>query len=490
MVVIYMRNLNIRKTMFGMMTINEVKNLCKTHTSLTPQAIQHIVEVSDHLQMIADLNRANVFIDCPTKKDGEVIVVAEAIPTNDEGLYQGSVIGENVYEKFEPAVFQVLEGDEFAQHRAITQEGKVVEQSVTPIKLEDVIVGTLIMEIDVSNKVMEEKRLRALTQATTTLSDIVSQNSDNPIFVPDMIEESLFDLDNALDIRYYNLAGETMVRDLVDVNCEAGLNFVTLFPSIKDMLTDGRVITIEERELKGHYFQVKCIQLLEEGIMTGHLILLKDITDLKEKERELISKSVAIREVHHRVKNNLQTVASLLRLQMRRGLPNGSEKYFQESLNRILSIASVYEVILDESSTDTVNIDKLIKKIGNMVVYNESSNKTLHITYQTDEHINLVSNIAVSVALIANELITNCLTHAFNNQTEGIISVVLAYDTESDTVKLEVQDTGEEESAFQPSFGLKIVTTIAENDLEGTFNIDRNSIGTIGKVEFQHKGVD
>ncbi|RIM16140.1 sensor histidine kinase, partial [Staphylococcus cohnii] len=94
------------------------------------------------------------------------------------------------------------------------------------------------------------------------------------------------------------------------------------------------------------------------------------------------------------------------------------------------------------------------------------------------------------VALIANELITNCLTHAFNNQTEGIISVVLAYDTESDTVKLEVQDTGEEESAFQPSFGLKIVTTIAENDLEGTFNIDRNSIGTIGKVEFQHKGVD
>ncbi len=57
----------------------------------------------------------------------------------------------------------------------------------------------------------------------------------------------------------------------------------------------------------------------------------------------------------------MQTVASLLRLQMRRGLPNGSEKYFQESLNRILSIASVYEVILDESSTDSVNIDKLIK---------------------------------------------------------------------------------------------------------------------------------
>lgn len=472
------------------MTINEVKNLCIAHTSLSPQAIQHIVEVSNHLQMIADLNRANVFIDCPTIKDREVIVVAEAIPKNDKGLYQRSVIGENVYEQFEPAVFQVLEGDDFAQHRAITQEGKVVEQSVTPIKLKDIIVGTLIMEVDVSDKVMEEKRLKSLTQATTTLSNIVSQNNDNQIFVPDMIEESLFDLNNALDIRYFNLAGEKMVRELVGVNCEAGLNFVSLFPSIKDMLTDGRVITIEEHKLKGHYFQVKGIQLFEEGEMTGHLILLKDITVLKEKERELISKSVAIREIHHRVKNNLQTVASLLRLQMRRGLPNGSEKYFQESLNRILSIASVYEVILDESSTDMVNIDKLIKKIGNMVVYNESSNKSIHIKYQTDENINLVSNIAVSVALIANELITNCLTHAFNSQTEGTINVMLSYNKDSDTVKLEVQDTGEEESGFQASFGLKIVTTIAENDLDGTFNIGRNSIGTIGKVEFQHKGVD
>src|SRR5699024_1993748 len=219
-------------------------------------------------------------------------------------------------------------------------------------------------------------------------------------------------------------------------------------------------------------------------------ILVKDITDLKEKERELMSKSVAIREVHHRVKNNLQTVASLLRLQMRRGLPNGSEKYFQESLNRILSIASVYEVILDESSTDTVNIDKLIQKIGNMIVYNETPNKTIHITYETDENINLVSSIAVSVALIANELITNCLTHAFNNQSEGMIEVRLSWNKDTDSVKLEVQDTGHEESVFQQSFGLKIVTTIAENDLEGTFNIGRNARGTIGEVEFQYKGVN
>lgn len=476
--------------MFGMMHIDDVVILCQKHTDLSEQGIERINQITNELQLIADLNRANIFIDCPTKVDGEVIVVAEAIPSNDKGLYQQSVINESVYKKFEPAVFQVLEGEHFAQHRAVTQEGKVVEQSVTPIKLDNIIIGALIMEMDISNKVMEEKRLKVLTQATSALSDIVSKPNDNQVFVPDMIEEGLFDLDNDLNIRYFNVAAETMVNELINADCYQGINFLDLFPSVENMLTDGRIITIEERELKGNYFQVKCVQLLEDGVMTGHLILLKDINDLKEKERELISKSVAIREIHHRVKNNLQTVASLLRLQIRRGLPNGSEKYFQESLNRILSIASVYEVILDESSTDSVNINKLIKKIGNMVVYNESANKSVHIEYQTDEQIKLLSNLAVSVALIANELITNCITHAFHNQLEGMIYVDLIYYNHTNSIKLIVQDNGDGEGVFQDSFGLKIVKTISENDLEGTFNINRNAIGTICEVEFQYKGVD
>ncbi|WP_259338042.1 sensor histidine kinase [Staphylococcus xylosus] len=474
--------------MFGMMHIDEVSIRCKARTMLSEAAINKISEVSGQLQMIANLNQANVFIDCPIEEHGEVIVVAEAVPVNCKSLYQGSVVEANVYEKFEPAVFEVLSGSEFAQHRAISQEGKVVEQSATPIKLANEIIGILIMEIDVSNKIMEEKRLKALTQATSTLSDLVSNSESNPIFVPDMIEESLFDLDNDLNIRYFNLAGEAMVSELLHLDCEAGLNFIELFPSIENMLTDGRIITIEERALQGHYFQIKCIQLLEDDVMTGHLILLKDITDLKEKERALISKSVAIGEIHHRVKNNLQTVASLLRLQMRRGLPNGSEKYFQESLNRILSIASVYEVILDESSTDSVNIDKLIKKIGNMIVYNESPNRTIHINYKTDENIHLVSNIAVSIALIANELITNCLTHAFNGQAKGEITVCLSYNAQSELINLNVQDTGKAACEFKQSFGLKIVNTITENDLDGAFRIERNSVGTNARVEFQYKG--
>ncbi|MBU0438672.1 hypothetical protein BU065_03330 [Staphylococcus succinus] len=469
--------------------INKTRKICKKHTSLTELEILKIEQLADHLQEIADLNNADVFIDCPAVEFNQIIVVAEAAPKHVKTLYQNSVLEQNVYEKFEPAVFRTLKtGQSEHQHRAVSQEGKVVEQNVTPVTLNNHTIGALIMEKDVSNKVLEEDKMKALTHATDTLSRIVSQSNESQIFFPDMIEESLFNIDRDLNIRYFNLTAEELVQDLLNVTCETGKSFIDLFPSIEDMLTDGQIITIEEREMEQYYFQVKCIRLFEHNCVTGHLIMLKDITDLKEKEKELISKSVAIREVHHRVKNNLQTVASLLRLQMRRGLPDDSKPYFQESLNRILSIASVYEVILDESYTDRVNIGKLIKKIGNMLVYNESTTDTsIHMTYNLSDSIFLPSNVAVSLALIANELITNCVKHAFNQQSVGRICVALTYESNSKTLNLSIQDDGEAESKFQESFGLNIVNTITENDLDGSFDIVRNSIGTLGQITFHYK---
>src|SRR5690606_3773130 len=128
-------------------------------------------------------------------------------------------------------------------------------------------------------------------------------------------------------------------------------------------------LLVKELKMMKKVFRVKKISLQVEGKSNGTFIILKDLTELREKEREIAVKSVAIREIHHRVKNNLQTVASLLRLQMRRGVPEESKVHFVESLNRISSIASVYEIILSSSGVDEVDIYSLIEKIGNMLVY-------------------------------------------------------------------------------------------------------------------------
>lgn len=96
------------------------------------------------------------------------------------------------------------------------------------------------------------------------------------------------------------------------------------------------------------------------------LLIIHDLTELKLKENELMMKTFAIREIHHRVKNNLQTVTSLLRLQMRNDLAASNASAFQEALNRIYSISSVYELILEneDNAEEKVDVIALSKKIG------------------------------------------------------------------------------------------------------------------------------
>ncbi|QZZ04701.1 sensor histidine kinase [Staphylococcus arlettae] len=464
--------------------------MCQTYTTLSQQQIDHIIQLAEQLPRISKLNRAYVFIDCYAIEADHLIVVAEALPKGDSSLYQNSVVTQNVYESFEPAVFQALTtGKDVHEHRGVTQEGKVVEQNVTPIILNGETIGALIMEKDITQQIANEQKLTALSKATETISELFKQPKHESIFVPDMIEESLFYLDKSYLIRYFNLKGEQMVEALTSETCELNLSFLKYFPRLHHILNDERVIVLEERAIYDKYYQVKCIKLYTDTHVSGYLMMFKDITELKEKEKALISKTVAIREVHHRVKNNLQTVASLLRLQMRMGIPEESQYYFKESLNRILCIASVYEVILSESDVDQVNIGTLIQKIGNMLVANESSDiKTIQIDYHLAERYYLPSHIAIAIALIANELITNCLNHAFTAYATGEIEVRLTYDQQSQAFTLMIQDNGTGASSYQKSFGLNIVNTITENDLDGHFTIKSNTIGTLAQIVFQYKG--
>lgn len=394
-----------------------------------------------------------------------------------------------MYEKFEPAVFRSLKIEkDVHHHKAVTQEGQVVEQNVTPIKVNDTVIGALIMEKDITRQIENEEKLHVFSRATETISELFKYPSSEQIFVPDMIEEALFYLDTSFIVQYYNLKGEKIVQDLTDKQCDLNISILNIFPDFDYILNDDRVIVIENRAIQNKYFQIKCVKLFTDQQLTGYLMMLKDISDTKEKEKALISKTVAIREVHHRVKNNLQTVASLLRLQMRMGIPDESKHYFQESLNRILCIASVYEVILSESHSDQVNIATLIEKIGNALVYSETAEQVVDISYDIDKQLYIPSHLAISVALIANELITNSLQHAFKQSSKGSIFVSLSYDQVQTTYRLKVQDNGIGDNHYPSSFGLNIVNTIAENDLDGYFNIIQNDIGTLAQLVFQYKG--
>lgn len=462
-----------------------VEELCTLHTSLSKMDVERIKEVSANLSLIADLNQANVFVDCLTKEGKHAIVLAEAAPSTAKSVYQKPVAGKFAYEAFEPAVMYTLRtGKNMFLNRALTQEGKTVEQSVVPIMgSQDRVIGALIMEKDISEKLQRQRELEALSEATKTLSGIlIGMAEDRPI-IPEVIEEALFFIDHENKVVYNNPSATNLIHEIGKAGIRPGTPLIDCLPCIQQILNDPEELLVKELKMMKKVFRVKKISLQVEGKSNGTFIILKDLTELREKEREIAVKSVAIREIHHRVKNNLQTVASLLRLQMRRGVPEESKVHFVESLNRISSIASVYEIILSSSGVDEVDIYSLIEKIGNMLVYEaKHEQKKIHIQYRGPRLL-IDSEKAVSLSLVINELIQNCVKHAFKQMHEGKIEV--CFDYSNDEVKVEVIDDGEGYSPeAKPSLGLDIVKMMIEHDLSGHFFIERAETGTIAAVQF------
>jgi two-component sensor histidine kinase len=188
---------------------------------------------------------------------------------------------------------------------------------------------------------------------------------------------------------------------------------------------------------------------------------------------KLMVRSAIIQEMHHRVKNSLQTVASLLRLQMNHHGLESVEEVLTESINRIVSIAAVHDV-LSKEELDMVNVKRVCETI--MTLTSQSLLRPNHriATSISSADIMLPSNKATSVALILNELIQNAIEHGFQDRTDGTLSVTL---TEKDMrITLEVVNDGAPlPRGFDPkqsnSLGLQIVESLAREDLSGRFTL-------------------
>lgn len=180
-----------------------------------------------------------------------------------------------------------------------------------------------------------------------------------------------------------------------------------------------------------------------------------------------------VQEMHHRVKNNLQTVAMLLRLQA--SYPQVSAKdILNETINRVLSIATVHD-ILSESGTDQLSILNLIKRLAQTLAQNMTNPQAdIDITVSGDDVV-MMTQPATSLALVANELIQNALEHGLSNEICGQVMVRLQQINQG--LSLAVQDDGRGlpanfDAETDLGLGLEIARTTITEDLSGTFQIE------------------
>src|SRR4051794_1772363 len=221
---------------------------------------------------------------------------------------------------------------------------------------------------------------------------------------------------------------------------------------------------------------LRCIPLLDSHEVSGAVVLLRDISELRRRDRLLLSKDATIQEIHHRVKNNLQTISSLLRLQGRRLASPEAKAAIEESVRRVRSIALVHEILSRQAGEDVPFID-IVRPVCRMVEEAFSSaDRPLRCIVEGDAG-NLPAQVATPLAVVLNELLQNAFDHAY---PEGVATdgaeVVLDLRRKDTELFVQVADDGVGLPAgftleSSTGLGLSIVRTLVTSELAGSIEL-------------------
>ena len=258
----------------------------------------------------------------------------------------------------------------------------------------------------------------------------------------------------------------------------SGLQF-----SAPDRAYATRKPVIEEIEQRADVtMMMHAIPLLDHEEVTGVLVLMRDVSELRRRDRMLLSKDATIREVHHRVKNNLQTISSLLRLQARRVGPSQGQDALKEAERRIRSIAVVHEILSREIG-DQVSFPEIVSAIVRLAEESIMPSFPLKIEVRGSAS-DLDARVATPLALVLAELVQNSIDHAFGspfvaeNGSTALVEVFL--NQRNDVLEMTVADNGvgfpdQFDAEKTMSLGLLIVSDIVVSQLGGTIEISNDN---------------
>ena len=204
------------------------------------------------------------------------------------------------------------------------------------------------------------------------------------------------------------------------------------------LVVTGRAPWRTDIESRGVTVSLRAIPIRHRGERIGAIVLSRDVTELRHQEQELITKDATIREIHHRVKNNLQTVASLLRIQARRTHSDEARDALTQAMRRVGAIAVVHDT-LSEGLTQNVDFDEVFDRVLLLVAEVASAHNTTVHPKRSGSFGVLPSEYATPLALALTELVTNAVEHGLAGQ-EGDVEITA--DRRRRLLTVQVRDTG------------------------------------------------
>lgn len=213
---------------------------------------------------------------------------------------------------------------------------------------------------------------------------------------------------------------------------------------------------------------LRSIPLRKNGERTGALIVCRDVTDVRRSEQELITKDATIREIHHRVKNNLQTVASLLRMQGRRSKSEEVKLALDQAMRRVQAIATVHDT-LSGGIAQNLNFDEVFDRVLQAATELAQTHNVSVRAIKDGKFGQLTANQATPLAVVLTELVANAVEHGFAGEA-GVIHVVAERAQKKLVISVSDNGKGLPDGRVGNGLGTTIIKTLVEGELKGTIS--------------------
>ncbi len=466
-----------------MPTLND---LARSHTSLADADVEHLHSLVSDWQLLADLSFADLILWAPAKDGTGWLAIAQMRPTTGPTSLQDDVVGTFAG----PEDQRLL--DVARDERRIWRESDPDWTNGVPVRTEGIPVTRANRVIAVIerctnlNSARTPSRLElTYLQGADDLARMVAEGTfpfpgaDAMLIRSPRVGDGLVRLGKSGRVIYASPNAQSAYRRLglaADlIGSELGVVTAGLCASDEPLDESLMVVAAgrapREAEVDGNGSVV-----IVGGSRTGSLVLVRDVTELRRRERELMTKDATIREIHHRVKNNLQTVAALLRLQARRSGAPEARAALDEAVRRVGSIAVVHET-LSHAPEEVVDFDDVADRVA-MMAAEVSAAEVRVIPKITGSFGQLSAAVATPLAMVLTELLQNALQHGFADpqaaREQGLIEVIVA--REPDRLTVTVADTGVGLPAgfdldTAGSLGLQIVRTLVVGELGGRLRI-------------------
>jgi two-component sensor histidine kinase len=496
--------------------LSTLSDLLAEHTSLSTAHVDHLQLVVAEWQLLADLSFADfllwVQVDDEESADGtEFLCVAQARPTTALTAHGEDVVGSRVDAREHPQLRKAIAERRICREEdprwyqggapAAGEAGAVPPRNAVPVRRETIpvthageVIAVLSRETNLAVPRVPSSLEIAYLGVAGDLCQMVADGSF-PTAEPSpgahtspRVGDGLIRLDSTGTVVFASPNAKSAYHRMGHAADLVGARLVPLTRTLiadpfdatevaQRILAalDGQPsIRVEAESRRGATVLFRALPLRPARQPAGALVLVRDVTEVRRRDRALLSKDATIREIHHRVKNNLQTVAALLRLQSRRATSPEAKEALAESMRRVAAIAMVHET-LSTSVDERVDLDALVDKV--IPVVGDVAAAESQVKVRKLGQFGVVSaEVATPLVMVLTELVQNAVGHAYPPGRSGEVQVCAERSTR--WLDVVVSDDGRGlprgfSLERDDGLGLQIVRTLVETELRGSLSLRR-----------------